>query len=61
MNHSEFQKIMSDLESLGPAQKQQVMDFLSGESQVSASLTTIEARVEEKRQCSAGSLDRANE
>ena len=32
-------------------QKQQAIDVLLGESQASASLTAIEARVAEKRQC----------
>ena len=51
MDHSKFQKLLSDLGWLSPTQKQQAIDVLSGESQASASLTAIEARVAEKRQC----------
>ena len=51
MDHSKFQKLLSDIGWLSPAQKQQMMDVLLGESQASASLTAIEARVAEKRQC----------
>ena len=51
MDHSKFQKLLSDLGWLSPAQKQQAIDVLFGESQASASLTAIEARVAEKRQC----------
>ena len=36
---------------LSPAQKWQVMDVILGESQASASLTAIEARVASRRQC----------
>ena len=51
MDHSKFQKLLSDLGWLSPTQKQQAIDVLLGESQASASLTAIEARVAEKRQC----------
>ena len=51
MDHSKFQKLLSDLGWLNPAQKQQVMDVILGESQASASLTAIEARVASSRQC----------
>ena len=51
MDHSKFQKLLSDLGWLNPAQKQQVMDVILGESQANASLTAIEARVASSRQC----------
>ena len=49
MDHSKFQKLLSDLGWLSPTQKQQAIDVLLGESQANASLTAIEARVAEKR------------
>ena len=51
MDHSKFQKWLSEIGWLSPAQKQQVFNVPLGESQASASLTAIEARVAEKRLC----------
>ena len=51
MDHSQFQEWLSCIDSLSETQKQQAQAVLLGETEASASLMAIEARVAEERKC----------
>ena len=51
MDRNQFQEWLSGVDGLCQAQKQQVQDVLSGETEEIASLEAIEARLAENRQC----------
>ncbi len=51
MDHKQFQKWLSGIDQLSPAQRQEAEAVFSGGSQASASLAAIEASVGEDRPC----------
>lgn len=51
MDHKQFQEWLSGIDGLSPAQRHQAHVVLLGESEPSASLEAIEARVADERQC----------
>ena len=51
MDHNQFQDWLSGIDGLSPAQRQQTQGVLQGETEATASLAVIEARLAENHQC----------
>ena len=51
MDHKKYQNWVSGIDELTPPQKEQAQDLMSGVTGENASLMTIEAQLEESRQC----------